>query len=83
MRKLKVWMGNLDGRRDGLVITTSKTKARAIIGRCSAKAFNDYWSEQSDIIDAKVYEAETLYTRPNGGRDPVRVRTWTKGLCEL
>lgn len=44
MSKLKMWIGNLDGRREGLVIATTKKRAIEIVGagrtdhRCDARS---------------------------------------------
>ena len=82
MRCLRCWIGNYDGRREGLVIASTKGAARAAIptGRTD---FERYWCEQADL-PADVTEVEVLYTRPNigswrGGGN----RAWVRGRCVL
>ena len=72
--KLKMWTGNLDGRRQGLVIAPSKQRARAVVG-CGLIDFNRYWREQA--ID-EALASEVLYTRPFDSRGP-----WVAGRCAL
>lgn len=78
--KLKMWTGNFDGLRQGLVIATSKERARKIVGS-GLTDFNDYWSEHP--VDSAL-EPEVLYTRslkiPRHGeeREP-----WQRGRCPL
>lgn len=72
--KLKMWIGNLDGRREGLVIATTKKRAIEIVGG-SRKNFDDYWRERP--VDASL-EPEVLYTRPF-----YTVRAWYRGRCPL
>lgn len=74
-----MWIGNLDGLRQGLVIATSKVKARQIIGRCSAHEFDSYWREQDDVDETLA--PETLYTRPfttDRGKG-----MWFQGRCAV
>ena len=72
--KLKMWTGNLDGRRQGLVIAPSKQRASEVVGS-GLTDFNRHWREQS--IDAAL-AAEVLYTRPIDSRGP-----WFAGRCAL
>ncbi len=86
--KLKMWIGNLDGRRYGLVIATSKVKARAVIGRCSVKEFDDYWSLQDDYLAGTraLLKPDTLYTAPissHGIRCRTDAQEWFEGRCPL
>ena len=74
--KLKMWTGNLDGRRQGLVIAPSKDRARAVVGGGRAN-FDSYWHLQP--IDTSL-EPETLYTRPIQPRSPAE---WQRGRCPL
>lgn len=71
---LKLWIGNYDGRREGLIYAKSK-KAAAKIAGCSVKHFNDYWSESTRVVQtsngAMEFEPETLYTRPIGSYNGV------------
>lgn len=77
MKKLKMWVGNLDGRREGLVIAPSKKRAREIIGpRTSVTDFNSYWREWP--VDLRL-EPEVLYTR----RFNASMESWFRGRCPL
>jgi hypothetical protein len=66
--KLKMWIGNLDGSREGLVIAPTQVRARAIIGT-SRGDFDGYWRQHP--IDPRL-EPEVLYTRRYG----VHVEAW-------
>lgn len=68
MKKLRMWVGNLDGTNQGLVITTSKAKAMAII-RCGRTEFDGYWIEKD--VDPGIAEYERLYVKPWGDADAV------------
>lgn len=75
--KLKMWVGNLDGQREGLVIAPTKKRAREIIGaRTSESDFNSYWREWA--VDLRL-EPEVLYTRPFGAH----TESWFRGRCAL
>ncbi len=79
--KLKMWIaGNFDGSRQGLVITTTKEKARQIVGT-SRSDFDGYWTEQPAIYPA--LESEMLYTRPIIQRGPNDAVPWYRGRCPL
>ena len=56
MSKLKVFTGNLDGKREALVIATSKKLAAKKIG-CGLKSFNDYFQE-SDTRTADEFDPD-------------------------
>jgi hypothetical protein len=58
--KLKMWIGNLDGVRSGLIITTTKTRAMELIGT-NRNDFESYWTLQPGID--KTLEPNVLYTR--------------------
>ena len=73
--KMKMWIGNLDGVRRGLVISSSKERARKIV-RASRAEFDGFWAEQP-VVD-KMLEPDTLYTRPNNRDQP-----WAEGRCAL
>ena len=79
--KLKLWTGNYDGRRAGLVIAATKKRARDIVGR-SVTEFNSYWHEAGPrLLESAVgLEPEVLYTRPYDAKDDV---PWQKGRCPL
>lgn len=72
--KLKMWIGNLDGTRQGLVISGSKTRACAIVGT-SRNDFDGYWAMQP-AIDASL-ETDVLYTRKFADR----TASWQRGRC--
>ncbi len=74
---MKMWIGNLDGTRAGLVIAPNKTRARAIINT-SRNQFEDYWVLQP-AVDTTL-EVETLYTRSYDARHDT-VTAWYKGRC--
>lgn len=82
--KLKCWIGNYDGERQGMVIATSKRAARRVIN-VSAREFEDYWSEQR-VVPAG-YEVEALYTRTLSRRLLIEATErdpgWVKGRCSL
>lgn len=76
---LKMWIGNLDGRREGLVVAPTKVRAREVIGastgaRSSRKDFDDYWTEHP--VDPR-YDPEVLYTRRFGAP----MESWSRGRC--
>ncbi len=75
-RILKCWVGNYDGQREALVISTSQ-KAAAAIARIPLSSFRDHFWQTESIPDLKP---ETLYTRDNRNynRD-----TWSEGRCTL
>lgn len=80
--KLKMWIGNLDGSREGLVIASSKKRAVEVlrgsvnVGRTD---FDTYWTERP--VDPSL-EPEVLYTRPFA--DKLRgAATWQRGRCPL
>lgn len=73
--KLKMWIGNLDGSREGLVIAPTKVRARAILGTSTSRTdFDAYWREHP--VDPRL-EPEVLYTRRFGAN----VETWYRGRC--
>ena len=77
VKKLKMWVGNLDGSREGLVIAQTKARAREILGTRTSRAdFDSYWRVHP--VDPRL-EPEVLYTRKFGaGFDP-----WFRGRCSL
>jgi hypothetical protein len=74
---MKMWIGNLDGSREGLVIASTKARARAIIGTTSRSDFDGYWRLQPTVDP--TLDPEVLYTRRFGARDAV----WFRGRCPL
>ena len=75
--KMKMWIGNLDGSRAGLVIAPSKERARTIVGT-GRTDFDAYWKLQPHV-DAAL-QPETLYTRPMRPGCPA---AWQPGRCPL
>ena len=76
MRTAKMWIGNLDGSRSGLVVASSKKRAREIVG-ASRGEFENHWVLQTGIEQG--LEPETLYTRPIVGAK----QSWQRGRCPL
>lgn len=74
--KMKMWVGNLDGSREGLVIAPTKVRAREIIGRTSRNDFDAHWREHP--VDLRL-EPEVLYARRFGAR----MEAWFRGRCPL
>lgn len=77
--KLKMWVGNFDGSRQGLVIAPTKKRAREIvsIGRTD---FDAYWHERP--VDTSL-EPEVFYTRPFAESLRAGTATWYRGRCPL
>jgi len=73
--KLKMWIGNYDGRRQGLVIAATKKRAREVVVR-SQKEFDSYWHEIK--LDESL-DPEVLYTRPYDAA----AGAWQRGKCTL
>jgi hypothetical protein len=71
--KLKMWVGNLDGTREGLVIAPTKKRAIEVVGS-GRTDFNTYWHKLP--VDPKL-EPEVLYTRRFAAHDT----TWIRGRC--
>lgn len=78
--KLKMWIGNFDGRRQGLVIAPTKQRAIEVAG-VGRTDFNAYWHEVSPI--PTDLEPEVFYTRPfaDSLRDGKAV--WRRGRCPV
>lgn len=74
--KRKMWIGNLDGARQGLVIAPSKERARKIVGT-SRKDFENYWALQAGIEQGLA--CEVLHTRPIDHKGA----PWQQGRCRL
>ena len=74
--KLKMWVGNLDGSREGLVIAPTKVRAREILGTrtTSRSDFDAYWRDHP--VDPRL-EPEVLYTRRFGAP----MESWFRGRC--
>ena len=73
--KLRMWIGNHDGRQLGLVIASTKKRALEVInqaGRTGRKAFDDFWDEATEVDPG--FDVETLYLSPMD----TRPRVWKK-----
>jgi hypothetical protein len=75
-RPMKMWIGNLDGQREGLVIAATKKRAIEVIGT-RAGDFNDYWVIAREVDTTLKHE--TLYTRPYR----IPRAAWQEGKCPL
>ncbi len=75
---LKMWIGNLDGSRQGLVIAASKSSAAKAAGM-SLHTFNGYFALQTCVYQGM--EPDVLYTRPYAWTP--HPRPWIKGKCPL
>ena len=73
--KWKTWVGNLDGTRRGLVVSTSKVKAAKIAGT-SLYDFNRYWSERLPPVEPSGLVVDTLYTKRFDSQD-----SWGADQC--
>lgn len=74
---MKCFIGNLDGKRNGLILAKSKEEAMRHIptGRVD---FNNYWGATE--CPSGTFEPLTLYTRP---ANPIGAQPWVKGRCPL
>jgi hypothetical protein len=77
--KLKMWIGNLDGSRQGLVIAATKKRAVEVVGT-GRTDFDAYWHERS--VDPSL-EPEVLYTRPFAESLRAGTAAWYRGRCPL
>jgi hypothetical protein len=77
--KLKMWIGNFDGSRQGLVIASTKEKARQIIGT-SRSDFDGHWTQQPAVD--QTLEPEVFYTRALSRRYETPA-PWYRGRCPL
>lgn len=77
-RKLKMWTGNLDGDRQGLVIASSKDRAQKIVG-VGRTHFDNYWAPQPEVDP--TLESEVLYTR--AFTYSIKSAPWCRGHCPL
>lgn len=77
MAKMKMWVGNLDGHRAGLVIASSKDRARRVVGT-SRGDFDAHWTPQP--VAARL-TPEVLYTRPL--RYEIPQEPWQQGRCAI
>jgi hypothetical protein len=73
--KLKCYLGNLDGRREGCIVTTSQKEAARIVGT-TLTDFRAYWTTPR-VCPIDNPKPHTLYTSPF-------VRgNWVEGLCDV
>jgi len=85
MPKLKMWIGNLDGSRQGLVIAPTKERARKIVGT-GRSDFDGYWTQQPAID--QTLDPEVLYTRAFDysrafDKRGTAAAPWHRGRCPL
>jgi len=75
----KCFIGNYDGRRQGLIIAKSQKEAAEIIGR-SVRDLRLYWRSRP-LLACPIENPKrgVLYTKPYDCRDT----EWTEGRCEL
>ena len=73
-RKLKAWIGNLDGYREALIVSTSQKAAAAILDT-SLHDFRAYFSELTGPIS--MYEQDKMYTRLFSSKSG-----FVKGKCQ-
>lgn len=76
--KIKTFIGNYDGLRQGLVIASTKREAAQAI-EWSTKDFRDYWDETITSWSFRDLKHKTLYTRANNNPSG----TWVEGRCKL
>ncbi len=68
MKTLKMWIGNLDGKRGGLIIAFSQSAALRALNkkmRVSSADFERYWCEM--VAPYPELKADTVYTAANNG----------------
>jgi len=63
--KVKCWVGNLDGKRQGLIVAHNQKEAANLAGT-SIGSFRDHWSLQVGKWPLTTPKILTLYTRPYG-----------------
>ena len=78
--KMKMWIGNYDGSRQGLVIAPTKKRAMEIIGS-GRNNFNGYWVLQESI--EPNLSPELLYTRDMRDKYREPKPPWHEGRCPL
>lgn len=76
MKRLKCFIGNLDGDREGLVIANSQREAARIAGT-SLNDFREYWEVAPSDRLVETLEPMVLYTRPF-----LSSGAWMKGRCK-
>jgi len=73
---VRVYMGNYDGSRQGLVVAASQKEA-AKIARTSVYTFRQYWSARAEWPLTKL-KLGVLYTRKYDTQNE-----WQEGICQL
>lgn len=82
--KLKVWIGNLDGSRQGLVIASSQIAGAKAVNT-GLTDFRRYWKAINEASEGELtrFQVETLYTRPMASKAHDGLVPWNKGRCTL
>jgi len=75
-RRVRVYIGNYDGTREGLVVAANQKDA-AKVAHCSVYHFREYWSARPDWPLTKL-KLGVLYTRKIDARNE-----WQEGICQL
>ena len=70
---VKCWIGNLDGKRQGLIVARNQKEAAKVIGT-SLHDFRNFWTEQRTPWPVDAPKIRTLYTRSYGSKasDPFK-----------
>lgn len=76
LQRVRCYMGNYDGRRQGLVVATNQKEA-AEVARTSVYTFRQYWSARPEWPLTKL-KLGVLYTRKYGTQND-----WQEGICQL
>lgn len=63
---VKCYTGNLDGRREGLVVASNQKEAAKIV-QTSLNDFRNYWAAKGHPWPITAPKLRTLYTRKYGG----------------
>lgn len=79
IKQLKCYQGNMDGLRQGLIVTSSQAKAATIAG-CSVSHFRDFWNMRRELPSGTTQELkpDTLYSKPFDSKGD-----WSEGRCEV
>ncbi len=78
VRPMKCWIGNLDGRRQGLIVATSQRAAAKAVGT-GLTDFLSYWVLQT-VCPKRDPKPLTLYTRPYGS---LAYEEFSEGRCSV
>lgn len=74
--KVKCYIGNLDGRRLGMVVAENQ-KVAAKVAETSVYEFRQHWAAQTDW-PIRAPKLHTLYTKPYNGKGDFQ-----EGRCQL